>query len=522
MGGDSILAIQIIAKANQAGIKLTPKQLFENQTIAELATVATTETTSIAEQGLVTGSIPLTPIQKWFFELNLTNINHFNQSVLLETKQDLDLEVLQSAVRQLLIHHDALRIKFAPSDSGWSQYSSDVIPTIDIQQVNLSNLSGSEQRKAIAQESDSLQSSLDITQDLLIKIAYFGLGEKGDRLLIIIHHLLIDGISWRILLEDLQTVYQQISNNREIQLPAKTTSYQLWSKYLTTYAQDSLSSSIDYWLKQNKYSDYSLPIDKKLDNNNFTQKQIVKITLDREYTQALLQDSDKTYNTQINDLLLTALVKTFAQYTNRYYLSIDLESQGRTLTETNLDISRTVGWFTNIYPVLLDLNNTDELAENIKTIKEQLRQAQRHSFEYGIIRYLQDNRLIDELPAAPISFNYLGQFDNLLAASSLFKLAEESTGLNSAAGNKISHAIAINSSIVNGQLKMQWSYDAERYQEKTIVNLANSYISKLQQIITHCQTNIGSYTPSDFSLAESELEQDIINSILDTVNFSDR
>ncbi|MEL6931245.1 MAG: condensation domain-containing protein, partial [Cyanobacteria bacterium J06600_6] len=210
------------------------------------------------------------------------------------------------------------------------------------------------------------------------------------------------------------------------------------------------------------------------------------------------------------------------QYTNQYYLLIDLESQGRTLTEVNLDISRTVGWFTNIYPVLLDLNNTDEISENIKTIKEQLRQAQKHSFEYGIVRYLQDNLLINKFPAAPISFNYLGQFDNLLAASSFLKLAEESTGLNSAAENKISHAIAINSSIVNGQLKMQWSYDSEKYQEKTIVNLADSYISKLQQIITHCQTHLGSYTPSDFSLAESELEQDTIDSILDMVDFSDR
>ncbi|MEL6931259.1 MAG: condensation domain-containing protein, partial [Cyanobacteria bacterium J06600_6] len=329
LGGDSILAIQIIAKANQAGIKLTPKQLFENQTIAELAAVATTETSSTAEQGLVTGLIPLTPIQKWFFELNLANINHFNQSVLLETKQDLDLEVLQSAARQLLIHHDALRIEFAFSDSGWSQYNSDIVPTIDIQQVNLSNLSGSEQRKEIAQESDHLQSSLDITQDTLIKIAYFDLGEESDRLLIIIHHLLIDGISWRILLEDLQTAYQQILNDREIQLPAKTTSYQSWSRYLTTYGQVSPTSNIDYWLKQNKYSNYSLPIDKELDNDNLEKKQVV-ITLNREYTQALLKDSSQAYNTQINDLLLTALVRTFSQYTNQYYLLIDLESQGRT------------------------------------------------------------------------------------------------------------------------------------------------------------------------------------------------
>ncbi|MEO1801928.1 MAG: amino acid adenylation domain-containing protein, partial [Cyanobacteria bacterium J06629_2] len=229
LGGDSILAIQIIAKANQAGIKLTPKQLFENQTIAELAAVATTEVTTTAPQGLVTGLIPLTPIQKWFFALNLANPNHFNQSVLLETKQDLDLDILQLAISQLLTHHDALRIKFTRTNNSWSQFNSETTPEIEIQQFDLSNLPALEQAKAITRESDRLQASLDISE-VLIRVAYFNLGKgKTNRLLIIIHHLLIDGISWRILLEDLQTAYQQALNSRTIQLPSKTNSYQQWS-----------------------------------------------------------------------------------------------------------------------------------------------------------------------------------------------------------------------------------------------------------------------------------------------------
>ncbi|MEM8827934.1 MAG: amino acid adenylation domain-containing protein [Cyanobacteria bacterium P01_G01_bin.19] len=515
LGGDSILAIQIVAEANQVGIKITPRQLFENQTIAELATVATTEIINTAEQGLVMGEIPLTPIQRWFFELDLVNPNHFNQSVLLEIKQDLDLNKLQSTLEQLLIHHDALRIKFTTNENSWKQYNLEEIK-LNIEQVDLSNLSESEQSQAITDSCDRFQSSLDITNNL-IEVAYFNLGSNNNnRLLIIIHHLLIDGVSWRILLADLQAAYQQLDRDEIIQLPAKTTSYKQWSEYLQDYANESLSTSLDYWLSQNKYNDYSLPKDND-NENTLESRQSIKVVLDRESTQALLQDVNQTYNTQIDDLLLTALIITFAEYTNKNYLLIDLESQGRTQIENDLDISRTVGWFTNIYSVLLEINNPEDIGKNIKTIKERLRQVQKHSFNYGIIKYLQNNQQIKQLPAAPISFNYLGQFDNLDTTSSLFQLAPESTGNNWSIENQTSHAIAINCSIINSELQIIWDYNCDLFKGKTVANFANNYLINLQKIITHCQTNTGDYTPSDFSL--TDLKQSTINSISKLVEF---
>ncbi|MEM9271763.1 MAG: amino acid adenylation domain-containing protein [Cyanobacteria bacterium P01_F01_bin.143] len=519
LGGDSILAIQIIAKANQAGIKLTPRQLFAHQTIAELAAVATTDIISNAEQGLVSGSIPLTPIQKWFFEQDLSNKNHFNQSVLLEITQNLNLEILQQTLEQLLTHHDALRIRFTQTENGWEQYNSDVIKNIEIEQIDLSHLSKEEQTKNITEICDRRQASLNITEERSIKIAYFNLGEESsNRLLIIIHHLLIDGISWRILLEDLQIVYQQILNNKSVQLPAKTTSYKQWSEYLQNYAQEYNQSDINGWLEQYKYKNHSLPKD-NISNINNDFEQPIEVTLNQEYTQALLQDSNQAYNTQIDDLLLTALVKTFAHYSNQSFLLIDLESQGRTITESNLDLSRTVGWFTNIYPVLLDLQETTDLAENIKIIKETLYKAKQQSFNYSISRYLQDNQQLKQLPIAPISFNYLGQFDNLQSALSIFKLASESTGLNSATENEMSHEIAINCSIINSQLQIGWNYNHASYKPETVINLAEQYIINLQQIINHCNLSMGSYTPSDFSLVD--LEQNAIDSIVDLVDFDD-
>ena len=208
-------------------------------------------------------------------------------------------------------------------------------------------------------------------------------------------------------------------------------------------------------------------------------------------------------------LLLTALLMILFAIIVEFNVSFLFE----------MTISRTVGWFTNIYPVLLDLQDTKDLEENIKIIKEQLHQAKQQSFDYSISRYIEDNQQLKRLPIAPISFNYLGQFDNLQSASSIFRLAPESTGLNSARENKISHGITINSSITNFLLQIQWNYDPSKYQSKTIINLAENYIDNLQQIINHCHLSIGGYTPSDFSLVE--LEQNTIDSIVDLVDFDD-
>ena len=524
LGGDSILAIQIIAKANQVGLKLTPKQLFQYQTIAELARVTTTTVINQVEQGRVTGLVPLTPIQEWFFALNLANVNHFNQSVILKIKQDLDVSILQQALQEILVHHDALRIKFTQTERGWQQFNQDVAQEINIPTIDLANVSPEQQTEAITQECDRLQSSLNITTGSLIKIAYFNLGLNQDnRLLIIIHHLLIDGVSWRILLEDLQIAYQQTLNNQLIQLPAKTTSYQEWSEYLQNYVKNNnFQADINYWLEQNITKDWVLPIKQSSNDNNVALEPTITRKLSKEYTQALLQEINQTYNTQINDILLTALVKTFMNYSNKPQLLIDLESQGRTSSNINLDISRTVGWFTNIFPVFLDLGKTADLGEQIKTIKEQLRQIQNYSFNYGVLRYLQSDREISnqlkQLPSAQISFNYLGQFDNLSSASSLLELTQESSGLTSATNNQRSYSIAINSLAIDGHLQIRWSYNQAIYHSETIINLASNFINILEQIINHCQSRIGEYTPSDFSLAE--LEQDNLNHILQMVDFN--
>ncbi|MEM8808438.1 MAG: amino acid adenylation domain-containing protein, partial [Cyanobacteria bacterium P01_G01_bin.38] len=334
LGGDSILSIQIVARANQAGLKLTPKQVFENQTIAELAAVATTQQLIQAEQGPVGGAVPLTPIQHWFFDQPLPDRHHWNQSILLEVRQTLAIDQLEQAVQILLAHHDTLRLRFIYEEASWQQFEAAPDPVTPLAWVDLSTVSESDQRLALTTAAAELQASLNLSAGPLIRVAYFDLGpDRAGRLLLVIHHLAVDGVSWRILLEDLQIVHHQLSQGSVVQLPPKTTSFQYWAKQLVDYAQsDLLQQELDYWLKQSRQPVAPLPVDwpkgdsadnpdsdrtdsDSTDSNTVARAQIVSVALNEAETLTLLQEVPTAYRTQINDVLLTALAQAFARWT---------------------------------------------------------------------------------------------------------------------------------------------------------------------------------------------------------------
>jgi amino acid adenylation domain-containing protein/non-ribosomal peptide synthase protein (TIGR01720 family) len=518
LGGDSILAIQIISKANQAGLQLTPKQLFQHQTIAELATIVVAPEAIQSEQGLVTGSVPLTPIQHWFFEQNLPNPHHFNQAVLLEIELRLDLSLLKQALQALLLHHDALRLRFERQASGWQQVNAsfdDEIPLIDI---DLSLLPETEQKVALEAGANELQTSLNLTQGLL-QIAFFDLGRhQSSRLLFIIHHLAIDGISWRILLEDLQKAYEQLNSGELVQLLPKTTSFKQWSERLQKYAHSEvLQAERNYWQTLSSQPISSLPVDYPAEANTVASTDTVSISLSVEQTQALLQEVPQAYNTQINDVLLTALVQAFRQWMGNSSVLIDLESHGREPIADEINLSRTVGWFTNIFPVHLDLGEANTPGKALTTIKEQLRSLSHQGIGYGILRYLVPLEQAIAPSKAEVSFNYLGQFDRLLS-SSMFALAQESTGLPRDRQGKRPYLLEINGLVREGQLRLDWTYSRAIHRLSTIENLAQNFLTALQQLIEHCQSSeAGGYTPSDFSLAQ--LEQEQLDAVLALVEF---
>jgi amino acid adenylation domain-containing protein/non-ribosomal peptide synthase protein (TIGR01720 family) len=531
LGGDSIMSLQVIAKARSADIQLTPKQIFQYQTIADLGTVANTTnttTTQSAEQGLATGIIPLTPIQQRFFAQQFTDSHHWNQSVILAVN-DCNPKLLEQAINHLWEHHDVLRSHFVETASGWEGK----IPVganrdSPLHNYQLSELPKDRQQQKIKAIASQLQASFNLSQGQLIKIVWFDLGKhQSSRLLIIAHHLIIDGVSWRILLEDLATAYQQLSQGETVKLPAKTTSYKYWAEQLQTYAQSETAiKELDYWLNLLQGTDNRdklkiLPVDFPRGENTVAAEVTLSVTLTKEETQALLSEVPSAYQTQINDVLLTALVQAFQEWTGSNSLLIEVEGHGRENILDNIDLSRTVGWFTTIFPVLLDLGNNSHPGESLKTIKEQLRSIPQRGINYGVLRYLCNDTSIREklenLPQATVRFNYLGQIDQITNNSSLFQPANESTGDNQSLRGHRDCGIEINSAIANGQLFLDWTYSQELYRETTMQQLTEGFIEKLRSLISHCQSpNSGGYTPSDFPQMEFDAaELDLLLSELD-------
>ncbi|MBS0181972.1 MAG: amino acid adenylation domain-containing protein [Nitrospira sp.] len=526
LGGDSIVSLQVIARAKQVGLMLSPRQIFQHQTVAELAAVAGQEAVVVleAEQGAITGEAALTPIQWAFFELPLANPHHWNQSVLLEAKEPLVESALETAVATLIAHHDALRLRFVRSSDGWRQSHAPIPPGPFVRRVNLATLSDSERRASFEAETTRWQGSLNISEGPLVQVVWFEMGKaSSDRLLIAVHHLAVDGVSWRILLEDLQTVYRQTLENRPTHLPPKTTSFREWAERLRRYGEAEVMNdpSSAVWLTVQEEGSIVLPADDPAGSDREAVAETLAVSLDDRDTQALLHEVSAAYGTQFNDVLLTALAQTLSRWTGLGRVTVDLEGHGRENLFPELDVSRTVGWFTSVFPITLDVTRSESPGEALKTVKEQLRKIPGSGIGYGIVRYLTKEGLdaVKTLPAArvPVGFNYLGQFDAVATDESPFVLSAESVGKEHDPRNPMEYELDINASVVNGRLEVMWTYSRERYRPGTITSLATAYVKNLQMLIAHClSADAGGYTPSDFP--NVELEQDALDAILEQMS----
>jgi amino acid adenylation domain-containing protein/non-ribosomal peptide synthase protein (TIGR01720 family) len=507
LGGDSILAIQLVSRAQQAGIQITPRQLFQHQTIAQLAAVAqvseTDSETPIATQGLVTGAVPLTPIQHWFFNQALPNPHHYNQAVQLEVKQPLNPHWLRQAIASLLSHHDALRLRFeltgtgtdTGTDTEWQQFhATDPAAAASCIHIDLTALPVTAQTQAIARLTPSLQRSLHLATGPLFRVAWLQTSADTSQLLLIAHHLVVDSVSWRILLADLHRLYQQLSQGLPPQLPAKTTAFQQWAEFLQSLPPAN-PEEIAYWRSQSRTT--PLPVDYPEGSNTVATTAQTGFTLSVADTQALLHTVPQIYNTQITDILLTALVQAIAAWTGQPTLRLDLEAYGRDAETLNL--SRTVGWFTALFPVWLDLGDAADPGTALKRIKEQLRRPY-PSRNYGIQRYLQADSPLADLPAADLSFNYLGQFASLLAETPLFELAPTPVATQDSIAPR-SHRLELIAAIKADQLEITCLYSHAQYDSATLTSLLDRYHSALRALIAHCQEpTAGGRTPSDYPL----------------------
>jgi non-ribosomal peptide synthase protein (TIGR01720 family) len=520
LGGDSILSIQVVARAGQAGWRITPRQLFEHPTVAGLAAVATRMAAAEEEQGALEGAVPLTPIQRWFFERRMEEWAHWNQALLLEMDGRLPGEGWRAVVGKLVEHHDALRLRFRGTESGWEQAYGICEGEAPVSWVDLAGVAPDRRAEMVEEAAARWQRSLDPERGAMLRVVWFdyGAGERG-RLLVVVHHLAVDGVSWRVLVEDLVRLAGQWRRGEELQLPAKTASYRRWAEQLAAYAGTRrLLSEMEYWEGAIPEREEGVPVDGEWGENSEESAEGVGGGLSGEETERLLRQVPQAYRTEIPEVLLAALVLAYGRWTGRKRLLVHLEGHGREEVLERIDLSRTVGWFTSLYPVCLDLAGGG-LGEVLVGVKERLRGIPGRGVGYGVLRYLggEDTKRRLAARAAPeMAFNYLGQVDQREAAEAGVRLASERVGPERSPRAARAHLIEVNGSVAGGALRMEFRYSRNRHRRSTIEQFAGHYFGALRELIAHCAApETGRYTPSDF--ADAGLSQRDLDALLDEI-----
>ncbi|HEX6292585.1 MAG TPA: amino acid adenylation domain-containing protein [Herpetosiphonaceae bacterium] len=498
IGGDSIASIQVVARANLAGIRITPKQMFQHQTIADLAQVA--EVIADEHDRAVSGPLPLTPVQCRFVVEGRAVPRHWRRAALLATPADLDADALHAALQHLVGHHDALTLRPVHDASGWQQVSIMPDAALAFEAVDLAGRAAREQDAAIEAAAEQIQSRLDLSNGPLARAMLFTCGaDAPGRLLLAIHPLLLDDASWSLLLDDLRAAYAQRSQGQPIDLPSAPISCAQWTHRLASYAQSAaVEQDLAYWTVQRFVQAGGVPRE-AIEDEPLDEAAPVTLTLDAEATTTLLRDVPQAYRTQTAEILLAALARTFTGWAGSRAVLVELEEPGR--ASELADLSRTVGRFTHVVPLLLSLDAPDPGAA-IKAIKEQAREAARHALGYSALRFMRDDPAITErlasLPQPDIQFAYAEAISSPAAAD--FALTRSYSGQPDGAPQP--RGLQITASVVGERLEVLWRYNPRAYRRATVEHLAERYDAALRLLIDHCVSpSAGGYTPSDFPLA---------------------
>ncbi|KAB8151547.1 amino acid adenylation domain-containing protein [Kordia sp. TARA_039_SRF] len=499
LGGDSIKSIQIISRLNQKGYRLRVREVMSTPILEDLAKRIQKNTKEIS-QSVVEGSVLLTPIQQGLFSATeIQNPTHYNQSVCLKAKTAINGNLLNQCIAELVKHHDALRMTYTKEGDAWQQFNRGIGD--DCFSIDFYDLRGDTSAKKTMQEQGQLlQSSIDLENGPLFKIGHFR-RDDGDYLALIIHHLVIDGISWRILLEDLSNLYNQASQKQSFQLPLKTESFQLWASMLSKHvSEEQFLIEKSYWEDVCKQTIEDLPTDMVIEDSRILSEEL-SITLPKETTKLLQSDIHAAYNTEINDILLTALGLALKESFGVDKAILNMEGHGREEIVEDVDITRTVGWFTSEFPFVLDVQGEDVI-HNLIHVKESLRKIPNKGIGYGMFKYLTDDFNTDVKPS--VEFNYLGDFGQSLNSDSseeetpLFDYVSENIGLDSDAKNGSVKKLDVVGALLNEELQIAFSYSKKEYKTETIQQLAVNYINCLERLIKLLSDVKVSYlTPSD-------------------------
>ncbi|MCW2917369.1 MAG: hypothetical protein JWN52_5437, partial [Actinomycetia bacterium] len=499
LGGDSILGMQIAARATRADLRITPRQIFQHQTVAELAAVA-----EVAEQAVTlplqaTGPAPLTPIQHWFFAQRRPAPHHFNQAVLLRLDEPVKEGWLWSALTHLIGQHPGLRSRFEQTDTGWRQEIG--AATEDAAEV-LHVVDGPAD---VAEVAASAQTSLDLTEGRLLRAVYIRQGEDGDRLLIVVHHLAVDAVSWRILLDDLTTAYDHLARGLAPPETGGGTPLRVWAERLQDFAGSAdLLAEIPYWTDALTAGTGPLPTDGG-DRAEITVAGTATLSseLSAADTRLLLRAASQPGRMQAFEVLLAALGQTLGEWTGRRTNVVHTEGHGREQLWEDLDLSRTVGWFTSIYPLALTAGS---LPEALRAAKTGLRGVPNGGLGYLLLRHMCPDRAattrLCALPEPDVLFNYLGQFEGAPKNDSGWRMADEATGEAQDERTPRQYALELTAAIADGRLHVRWTYSPSLHHRETVESLAEQFMSQVSALAGHA-TDSGAelWIPGDFPLA---------------------
>jgi non-ribosomal peptide synthase protein (TIGR01720 family) len=459
-------------------------------------------------QASVVGAVPLTPIQSWFFEQDHPRRDHFNHAMLFSVDRVLDPEALERAARALVAHHDGLRLRFRPGAAGWEQWCEAPGDEAVSSRIDLTGRPGAEAVRVVESVAADLQTSLSLERGPTFRVAYFDLGrERPGRLLLLAHHLVVDAVSWRLLLDDLRVAYEQVAAGTAPSLPAKTTSYKEWSEGLRALAQaPEIAQELEHWRSRPWRETVPLPLDHPGGANVGGSVRRLVAKLGRDETRALLQDVSRRHEVQVQEVLAYALARALGRWSGTRAPLFHLEGHGREAGLDGVDLSRTVGWFTALVPVSLALEPESPPLVGLQRVKEQLRALPRHGVGFGVLRHLsQDPTLRAELAALPrpqVSFLYHGVVDHVLAPGGWLAPAAEATGALDDPRALRGHLLDVSAAVAGEELSVVWLYSGNLHREDTVQALAAAFLEALRDVLAATQAAPKpAYAPSDFPAA---------------------
>ena len=543
LGGDSILSLQIVARALQAGLRISPRDVFQHQTVAALAAVAESaaaggadllESIDLEEAG---GPVPLTPIQSWFLAQEPAEPHHWNQAVLLEVRRPLAADRLAAALAALVAHHEALRLRFT-RDAETGEWRQAAVPAEGaapglLSALDLSALPPAAVEPALAAAAADLQGSLDIAAGPLLRAALFDLGPgRAGRLLVVAHHLAVDGVSWRILLDDLEAACDQAERGAAPALPARTTPFTRWAERLAALAQSGeRAAELDLWLGDGRAGAAPLPLDILPPGgregaeaaNTAGAAGTDRAVLDAEATAALLAEASAAAHPGVDAALLAALVEACCAWSGAPSLLVHVEGHGREPVVPGADLSRTVGWFTTLAPLLLarpDGAGPARPGALVQAVQERLQALPDRGLGHGLLRFgggsPEAAARLAALPQPEIAFNYLGRLDRVLAPASRFAPADGPAGPPLGPRNRRPHLLQVDAAVRGESLEVVWTFGERLHRRETVERLAAAHLDALRRLAgparaaAHAAVPAAAgagYTPMDFPDVELDQEQ---------------